>query len=134
MKITVNDFVLAEMSGPVGVRDFKINSTRVIEAVSFLRAAAGAFFDRKNQATIITFTVSRIHASIRDAEVFLLAHETELPVTGLVTFTAQGDDGQEINRYLADSVVEVAEASYTGVCSRITYSIKGGLLLAQQPV
>jgi hypothetical protein len=133
MKITVDDFVLAEMSGPVGVRDFKISSGREIEEAQFLRADAAAFFDRKNQRTIIAFSVTRLHASIRDAEVFLLAHETDVPSGGLVTFTALGNDGQEVSRYLADAIVQVTEASYIGLSTRVGYSIKGGLLLSQRP-
>lgn len=133
MRITVDDFVLAELSGPVGVRDFKIGGGREVEAAQFLRAEAGTFFDRKNQATIITFSVTRLHASVRDAEVFLLAHGLEIPASGLAMFTARGDNGQEVSRYLADAVVEVAEAGYTGLSSRHFYSIKGGLLLSQRP-
>lgn len=134
MRITINEFVLAEMSGPVGVRDFKVSHERLMEQAQFLRAAASAFFDRKNQATTITFAVTRLHASVRDAEVFLLAHEAEVPAGGLVTFTARGDNGQEIARYLDAALVEVAESAYVGCSSTVIYRIKGGLLLRQQPV
>lgn len=133
MKITIDQFVLAEMSGPVGVRDFKIVSTRQVEAARFLRAAAGAFFDRKNQVTTVTFAVTRLHASVRDAEVFLLGHESEVPAVGLVTFTARAADGQEVSRYLDAALVEVAESAYVGLSTRHLYTIKGGLLLAQRP-
>lgn len=133
MKIAIDDFILAEQSGPVGVRDFAVNTQRAVDAVRYLRAPAEAFFDRENQSTIITFTVTRLHTSLSAAEVFLLEHETAVPPTGLVVFTAQGDDGQEVSRYLADAVVEVSEATYIGLSTRHQYTIKGGLLLTQNP-
>lgn len=133
MKITINEFPLAEMSGPVGVRDFKISNSRLVEPAQFLRAAATAFFDRKNLATTITFVVTRLHASVRDAEVFLLAHESEVPAGGLAAFTARSDDGQEVTRYLDAAIVEVTEAAYVGLSTRHLYTIKGGLLLTQRP-
>lgn len=133
MKISVGNFVLAEMSGPVGVREFKVSSSRAIEPAQFLRAAAGAFLDRQNAVVTISFRVSRLHGSVREAEVFLLAHAGEVPSGGLVTFTARGDNGQEVSRFLDAAVVEVTEAAYVGCSSTVLYSIRGGRLLSQRP-
>lgn len=133
MKITINDFILAEMSGPVGVRDFKIVNDRLIEPAQFLRAEAGKFYDRKNRTTTVTFSVTRLHATLQDAELFLLTHESAMPRAGLVTFTARSDADEELSRYLADALVSVAEATYTGVASRHFYKITGGLLLTAPP-
>lgn len=133
MKITVNHFVLAEMSGPVGVRDFKIVNERLVEAARFLRAESGAFYDRKNRATLVTFAVTRLHGSVRDAELFLLAHELQVPGSGRVTFTARTEDGREVARHLDAAIVGVTESRYVGQSTYHSYAIKGGRLLTQRP-
>lgn len=70
-----------------------------VSQVPLLRALEPKMFDGMNQSHTITFTISRIHESIKAAEVFYLRHATELPATGILKIVSRGEDGQEMTEW-----------------------------------
>jgi len=128
MRITINQIILADDAAPARVRAFRLESARRVQEGTFIRAAAARFFDRANARTRVSFEVVRTHASVREAEAFLLGHERDVPGTGLAVFTALGDAGQAVTRYLPDAVVETIEGSGAGTSTRHQYVLLGGQL------
>lgn len=133
MRITLNRTVLATDASPARVRNFRLEAERSVQEGRLLRAAAAAFFDRANARTRVSFEVTRSHASVREAEAFLLNHEQALPPTGLAVFTAVNDAGAATTRYLADAVLESVEGSGAGTGTRHRYVLRGGPLQTTAP-
>ncbi|MEM1057920.1 MAG: hypothetical protein AAGK14_01620 [Verrucomicrobiota bacterium] len=133
MRITINQTVLATDAAPTRVRNFRLESAREVQEGKFLRAVAASFFDRANAQTRVSFEVVRTHPSGREAEAFLLGHGSDVPASGLAVFTAVGDSGQAITRYLNAAVVEAIEGSGAGTSTRHLYVLRGGALQTLPP-
>ncbi|PTY03092.1 hypothetical protein DB346_07515 [Verrucomicrobia bacterium LW23] len=136
MKITIGTYTLADdldaqlLTGPGGLQ---ISGADQVQHAALLRATSMASFNRGNRQTALSFTVVRRHASLRDAEHFLLTHERDLPRSGLVTLTARSPGGAEVSVYLPAASV-TPQSRYAGLTTRHSYTIQGGALLTAPPV
>ena len=132
MKVKIEKTWLAQGEHE-SVAGFRINGQRLTQTAQFLRAEAISVFDRKNHQTTVTFSITRLHESTQDAEVFILEHSTGLKHSGLIAFIAQGSHGRETVRYLQAACITVDDASYIGLSTRHNYTIIGGRILNQKP-
>ena len=128
MKITLNNFVLADSPDPVPMTNLRINGSRNVQEAQFFRAIARAFYDRGNRKTEVSFDTTRLFADQLSAETFLLMHETQFPGRGLVTFIAGQPGRQTASRYLVNAVVESVQSSLSGCTTRHSYRITGGIM------
>lgn len=126
MEIKIGTYTLVNLQAPAGVRDFRINGRRLVQPARFLRGDQTRYYARGNRATEVRFDVIRSHASTREAEVFALMHDTQLPEQGLASFSAEASNGALTRRYLIDAVVEITETEVTGLTTRHSYIIRGG--------
>jgi hypothetical protein len=128
MKITLNNFVLADSPDPVPMTNLRINGARLVQEAAFLRAVARGQFDRGNRRTEIMFETTRLFKSQLEAETFLLEHETNVPGSGLLVFVAGQKGKSTATRYLKNAVVESVSSAMTGCTTRHSYRIVGGVM------
>lgn len=116
--------------GPTAPANLRINGQTVAEAAEYLRAATVEVFDRGHRRTTITFSVTRIHASLETAELYLLKHETTLPRRGLVEFEVWQGRGRA---WWYDAVLIQSACSHQGVTSFHEYTLVGGAVSGLPP-
>ena len=133
MRITLHQTVLATDASPARVRNFRIEAERSVQENRLLRAATAQFQNRANYRTRVSFEVVRNHASVREAETFLLGHGQDLPATGLAVFTGVNDAGAATTRYLSNAVIESLDGSGAGTTTRHRYVLRGGQLQSTAP-
>lgn len=134
MRITIKapggkPFELAD-HGYTSPDNLRINGETMADTAEYLRAAAVEVFDRGNRRTSISFSVTRTHASLEAAELFILKHETTLPRRGLIEFEAHQGRGRA---WLYDAVLTQASCSHKGVTSVHDYAILGGAVSSVNP-
>lgn len=134
MRITVGnpEFVLSDHNSTAPA-DLRIVERRLTQVTEFVRAVDISTFDRKNKQTTITFSVTRQHASIRGAGVYMLEHATKLPNRGLVTIEARDTNGSLTRRYLKNAMISSVESRQLGVSTFHSYEIVGGQMLTTKP-
>jgi hypothetical protein len=128
VKITLNNFVLADSPDPVPMTNLRINGSRLVQEAVFLRAVARGEYDRGNRRTEITFDVTRLFKTQLEAETFLLEHETNVPGQGLLVFVAGQKGKSTATRYLKNAVVEALSSGMMGCTTRHSYLIVGGVM------
>jgi hypothetical protein len=128
LKITLNNFVLADSPDPVPMTNLRINGSRNIQEAQFFRAIARMFYDRGNRKTEVSFDTTRLFADQLSAESFLLMHETQFPGRGLVTLIAGQPGKQTASRYLVNAVVESVQSGLSGCTTKHSYRITGGVM------
>lgn len=127
MKITIEPatgrpFELAG-HGHTSPADLRINGELVAETAEYLRATVVDVFNRGNRRTSVTFSVTREHASVEAAQLYLLRHEVNVPRSGLVTFEAEQARG---SLWMYDAVLNTVSSSHVGATTLHSYSILGG--------
>ncbi len=132
MKIKIATFWLSE-DGQLSPDSLRVNGKRVIQIAALLRADASVTFNRKNTVTTIGFSITREHASVREAEAFLIQHEAEIPSSGIVEFVCYDGDGGESSFYLETGFLEVTDATYIGCSTFHSYSLVGGRITITKP-
>lgn len=111
------------LEGPSGLT---VNGEQVVDEAQFFRALAATYYARGNDSTEVGFTVSREHGSHKLASVFMLMHRRNVPKEGdLIVYC--GDPGDEQQVALIGAVLVSSGASFEGVSSTTTYTIRGGL-------
>lgn len=125
MKITFANHVLAP-GDLEGVKGLSVNGEQLIDEAAFFRALATTYYARGNEKTEISFTVTREHASLKLAEVFVLMLRRNLPREGDCVITC-GFTGDEQKVALLDAVLAPTQARYSGRSSIVTYTLLGGL-------
>lgn len=130
MQISIAGFDLAK-GGREGPQGLRINGQRVVQSVEFLRGDATQQIARGNRTTSISFTVTRGHNTIQDAERFCLEHELDVPDSGLITLVA-GTGGTVVSRYLTGCVSAI-ECVHEGTMTVTSYQLVGGKMLKQKP-
>ena len=92
MKITyATSYTLADTSASVYFAEGDAGNERQVQQEPLLRAASQFVQTRSNQKQEFTFTVTRLHALVTDAELFYLTHGSALPDTGSLVFTADAE-------------------------------------------
>lgn len=117
----------------VGPQEFRKNNSLLVDPVDYVQGTEGGNFNRGNKRCRITFGGARQHASVQDAEYFVLRHDLDLPNEGTVVFTAINAAGAEISTWLEDAVMESNESWHTGATSFHRYVIVGGIMTETEP-
>ena len=128
MKISLNNFVLADSPDAIPLTNLRINGSRQIQQARFFRAASIQCYDRGNHRTEITFDTTRSFPDQVSAEKFLLDHESTFPGRGLVSFVAGRPGTPTATRYLPNAAVDSVHSSLRGCTTVHSYKITGGLL------
>lgn len=110
--------------------DLRLRITRSIEVVQELGVETPATFDRGTRTSDLSFTVARVHSSIKEAEVFIAKHDDVVPAGGLVALTTTGGTVAFI---INGVVTELQLVSYIGATTFHSYRITGGLFTGVQP-
>lgn len=126
MKVSIGNFVLAD-----GVTSFVSGYNEDVQTTiqedKPIRADATKYRDRGNKSTSISFSVTRLHGSLRAAFAFLLSHGAEAPGQGLIAFEATDGGGRTV-RYLVNGVLAQVGSSFTGATTFHRYQIRGGVV------
>lgn len=84
MLCKINDFQLADgtISGGFALSGLRLRMQRVADMVIELGELNPTPLDRNKRKADISFTIDRIHATIGDAEAYILDHDSTVPRTG----------------------------------------------------
>jgi hypothetical protein len=120
MLASIASFQLADgtLTGGAGLSDFRMRAVRVFDVVTPLRQANPVPLDRLLRKFDLTFTVKRVHASIKASEQYIQSHEATVPQSGSVTLiSASGAtwfllNGVLISHELIDEIGATTYHSY----------------------
>ena len=136
MKIRIynstENFWLSE-DGQLAPDSLRVNGERAIQIAQILHAESAKTFNRLNSITTISFSLVREHASVREAEEYLIRHEADIPSSGAVEFICYDENGGESSFYLDTGYLKTTEAYYTGCSTTHSYVIVGGRITTTKP-
>lgn len=89
MKIQYGEFTLGDAGAP-GVSNVRMNGRRLVQQEDLLRAEEAFNAPRGNHRTTFSFTASRLHASVDEAQAFVTFHEADLPNQNDMVITTAG--------------------------------------------
>ncbi len=86
------------------------------------------FYDRKARSHTMAFGVTRKHASLGEAEAFIMTHTRELDAnaTGTITVLAESDSGSPAGGWTAPGRVTSWSGLQRGVSTEWNYQIEFG--------
>jgi len=123
MKIVFAGITLGDDAADLPISARTINGEAVSEAVDIVQAARKRFYFRGNEAVVLSFSVRRQFATLKDAEVFWLTQWSLLPKSGLCTITC-GQAGDEQDVWLANAILTASpSAGCRGVEALLAYQI-----------
>ena len=84
MLCSINDYYLADgtISGGFALTGLRLRMQRYFDVVIPIAALDPVLLDRNKRRADISFTVQRVHATIKDAEIFCADHDATIPRTG----------------------------------------------------
>jgi hypothetical protein len=134
VKITVGDFTLYDdADGRWTLSDISGSIARLLQEIAPIRAAAVKIKPRGMKRTDFSFTVSRPHDDEADTFAELLAHETQIPLRGVIAIEVRRSDGGSRTYYI-DGCVESVVFRPQGRRTFHTYKIIGGAVNADRPL
>lgn len=137
MRITINaagtTVVLADF-GTTSVSGLEIGQERQVQVSQSVRAHDQTALPRQNRSTQIGFSVTRQHANAAAATAWLLGHEATIPDSGVLTATGLGANGQRVERYLANAVLQSLRGKIIGVTTIQDYRFTGGSFTTTKPL
>lgn len=92
MLISIGAYELCDgtLPGGVAISDLRPSNNRLFDVVVPLDDSDTELFDRVNTTCDLTLNVVRTHSSVAVAEQFIVQLDTNLPTSGVVTFTTTG--------------------------------------------
>ena len=125
---SINDIPLADgtLSGGYALSEIRVNVQRIFDVVVELGEPNPVPFERSVRQTIFDFQVTRVHASISEAEEFIFDHDADIPSSGPVKFTAT--DGLGIRYLINARLITHQLIKYIGKTTTHSYHIEGGRL------
>ncbi len=132
MLISIGPYALCDgtIDGGMSATNLRLRYTRAIEVVQGLGSTNPATFDRGARTIDLSFTVTRVHPSIKEAEVFIAKHDSTVPDSGVIALTTTGGEVAFIANGIA---VELQVISQIGASVFYSYRITGGLFFGIQP-
>lgn len=106
--------------------DVRVNGQIVSQRADIFRAAQAKNFARGNLTTAVTFSVSRVHDSVLEAQRFAWMHFAGLPKSGDLRVTL-GEVGDQSDVLLPGCVLLSADVIPKGRGTVTTYNLVGGL-------
>ena len=133
MKVRLDNVVISGggAESPSGLR---IGQTRAIQTADYIGATFGAQFARRQYRLEIAFQVTRLHASLREAEVFVLDHPASIPASGTLEIMTDRSAGLSAYRWIPNTVtVRVELLQHVGITTVWSYSFLGSEILKDNP-
>lgn len=116
---------------PSGLR---IGQTRVVQTADYIGATYGAQFPRRQYRLEIAFQVTRLHTSLREAEVFILDHPASIPASGTLEIMSDVSTGLSAGRWIPNAVtVRVDLVQQIGLTTIWSYAFLGAEVLKSNP-
>ncbi len=131
MKVTygTTPVTLADAADPA-LSALKINGRRVVQVEPLLRSTTAFIASRANHQTTVTFTCTKLHATLQAAQEFCCVHQSALADDGdLVIWASDG----LTSFTLADACLQVCESHAIGVTTITDYSFTGAKLTVTPP-
>jgi len=119
------DFCDGTLSGGFAAGDLRLRFTRGIDVVQQLGTIAPATYDRGTRTSNLSFSVQRVHASIRASELYIGNHEHLVPQSGAVKLTTAAGTNVFVlgNAFVTD--IQLVEE--IGATTKHSYRIVGGV-------
>jgi hypothetical protein len=124
MTITLSTVSLSA-GGLESPSNLSITESRNVQRTNPVRARAVKFIGRKNRSLSISFTVSRVHADLLEAQKFVLDHCGTVPDSGTLIIETE-PDGNVAKRKMYDACVDNISIKHVGVSTETQYSLSGG--------
>ncbi len=127
MVISIGDYDFCDGSFDVNVAvsDLRMRFTRGIEVVQTLGAINPTTYDRGTRRLELSFTIHRVHASIKDAELFIGNHENAVPQSGTIKIVTTGISTSAY--LLSGFLVGIQLVRQIGLSTSHSYRIVGGI-------
>ncbi len=110
--------------------NLQFGGSAILQAQQRVRAANTALRDRGNLMSSLSFTTSRLHESLSEAEVFAATYDVVFPRTG--TLRCYRETGEAVCQ-LANAVVAPPTRQVIGLTVLLSYSVSGGAWQALTP-
>lgn len=137
MRITIDKYLLADWgerdAALSNVLGFSSRAASNIEIREGVRRGHIKPEDRKNLRHRYTFSVTRRHADVATAEIFVLDQPQSLPVLGVLKFEARHPNGAITRRWLRFGAMESAPVGYTSIVTTHNYNLIGGEMMNTDP-
>ncbi len=84
MLCSIDDYFLADgtLENGFSLSGLRFRITRIFDVVIPIGEVSPVLYDRNKRRADISFNVQRVHASIKDAEIYINEHEETVPRTG----------------------------------------------------
>ncbi len=128
MLISIGAYDLCDgtFAGGVAASDLRLGFTRGIEVVQELGTPDPVTFDRGTRTLTLSFTVHRVHASIKDAELFIGNHEHAVPQSGAIKLVTTGISAS-IVFIISGFLTDIQLLRQIGATTSHGYKIVGGV-------
>ena len=139
MRISLNNVWLtndgvADLHAWTDAHGVVLNGKQVTQDAQFLRAVAAQPLARGNMVNVLTFGVTRQHASVAEAAAFVLTAFGSLPQAGSATVVC-GAYGESPLMCTFSAVLEgMPESVFRGTRSDTRFVLRGGAITALSPL
>lgn len=114
--------------------DVQLNGKQMVQDAQFLRALAAQPLARGNQVNQLRFTVTRQHASVAEAEAYILTAFSFLPTSGLATIICGAYGESPLTCTFSAVLEEMPESVFHGTRTDTTFVLRGGLITSLSPL
>ncbi len=125
MLVSIRDFNFCDgtLAGGIAATDFRLRFTRVFDVVIPLHQLLPVPIDRLIRVSDVTFSVKRVHASVKAAEEYIEDHERLIPQSGAIALISE-----DTLKYIENGkLVSYVLTSYIGATTTHAYHIQGGI-------
>ena len=139
MQCTINDYPVTDgtISGGWSLTGLRLSIQRILDVVTVLGELSPQPLDRNKRRVEISFSVGRVHESIKAAEQYINEHEATIPRTGDVKLLS--DDYGILSPTVVVALIVNGNllshelTTYIGKYTVHTYRIVGSLIFAPTP-
>jgi len=126
MLISIGAYDLCDgtLANGVSAGNLRLRFTRGIEVVQGLGDVPPTLFDRGTRRLDLSFTVQRVHTSIKASELFIGNHPNQVPQSGAIKLTTTGSETIFI---LNGFVTDIQLVQEIGATTGHSYRIVGGV-------
>ena len=128
MKITFATHLLADDARLMGATGLAVSAAEQAQTLRAIRAEWLQRIARGGKSLSITFSVTRRHATLDDAQDFLLQHPSSLPHQGDAVFEI-GQPGDAATLTLPAALLTVASSTLDGAATTHAYALAGPALV-----
>ena len=135
MRISLNNIWLtndgtADLHAWTDAHGVQLNGRQLTQDAQFLRAVAAQPLARGNTVNVLTFGVTRQHASVAEAAAYVLTAFSSLPPSGSAVVVCGAYGETPLTCTFSAVLEEMPESVFHGVRSDTTFVLRGGLITA----